>query len=98
MEEKGRPGNSCGLTDIAHCRRGITLRGKESYRAIVDVAAGPLALADRAAGRFRSEERRVGKEFVRTCRTRWSLHHQKKKTKTIPTMTQQQQLIADNTR
>src|SRR3546814_1173281 len=52
MEEKGRPGNSCGLTDIAHCRRGITLRGKESYRAIVDVAAGPLALADRAAGRF----------------------------------------------
>src|SRR3546814_19045428 len=34
------------------CRRGITLRGKESYRAIVDVAAGPLALADRAAGRF----------------------------------------------
>src|SRR3546814_9158157 len=59
MEEKGRPGNSCGLTDIAHCRRGITLRGKESYRAIVDVAAGPLALADRAAGRFlddRSEE------------------------------------------
>src|SRR3546814_20570662 len=40
------------LTDIAHCRRGITLRGKESYRAIVDVAAGPLALADRAAGRF----------------------------------------------
>src|SRR3546814_8857662 len=55
MEEKGRPGNSCGLTDIAHCRRGITLRGKESYRAIVDVAAGPLALADRAAGRFRDD-------------------------------------------
>src|SRR3546814_18552150 len=23
----------------------------------------------------RSEERRVGKEFVRTCRSRWSTHH-----------------------
>src|SRR3546814_12779347 len=55
MEEKGRPGNSCGLTEIAHCRRGITLRGKESYRAIVDVAAGPLVVADRASGRFLDE-------------------------------------------
>src|SRR6059058_6427194 len=28
----------------------------------------------------RSEERRVGKECVTTCRSRWSPHHQKKKT------------------
>src|SRR3546814_19618750 len=28
----------------------------------------------------RSEERRVGKECVRTCRSRWSPYHQKKKT------------------
>src|SRR3546814_18718002 len=27
----------------------------------------------------RSEERRVGKECVSTCRSRWSLYHQKKK-------------------
>src|SRR3546814_10792350 len=27
----------------------------------------------------RSEERRVGQECVRTCRSRWSPHHQKKK-------------------
>src|SRR3546814_14025310 len=27
----------------------------------------------------RSEERRVGKECVRTCRSRWSPYHQKKK-------------------
>src|SRR3546814_14240218 len=27
---------------------------------------------------FRSEERRVGKECVSTCRSRWSSHHQKK--------------------
>src|SRR3546814_16317976 len=28
----------------------------------------------------RSEERRVGKECVRTCRSRWSPYHEKKKT------------------
>src|SRR3546814_12128575 len=30
----------------------------------------------------RSEERRVGKECVSTCRSRWSTYHQKKKQKT----------------
>src|SRR3546814_12880279 len=30
----------------------------------------------------RSEERRVGKECVSTCRTRWSPYHYKKKTST----------------
>src|SRR3546814_13454145 len=29
---------------------------------------------------FRSEERRVGKECVSTCRSRWSPYHQKKNT------------------
>src|SRR3546814_11560898 len=29
---------------------------------------------------FRSEERRVGKEWVSTCRSRWSPYHKKKKT------------------
>src|SRR3546814_16616297 len=32
--------------------------------------------------RERSEERRVGKECVSTCRSRWSPSHQKKKFKT----------------
>src|SRR3546814_11991075 len=32
-----------------------------------------------AALLFRSEERRVGKECVSTCRSRWSPYHQKKK-------------------
>src|SRR3546814_18370157 len=31
-----------------------------------------------ARGGFRSEERRVGKECGSTCRSRWSLYHQKK--------------------
>src|SRR3546814_16649374 len=30
---------------------------------------------------IRSEERRVGKECVSTCRSRWSQHHSKKKQK-----------------
>src|SRR3546814_15681091 len=30
-------------------------------------------------GDQRSEERRVGKEWVRTCRSRWSPYHSKKK-------------------
>src|SRR3546814_15132709 len=32
-----------------------------------------------AQGSFRSEERRVGKECVRTCSTRWSPYHLQKK-------------------
>src|SRR3546814_2340411 len=31
--------------------------------------------------RYRSEERRVGKECVSTCRSRWSPYHSKKKKK-----------------
>src|SRR3546814_13819493 len=34
-----------------------------------------------AVRRWRSEERRVGKECVRTCRSRWSPYHKKKNTK-----------------
>src|SRR3546814_11385150 len=33
----------------------------------------PMMLGGRAAAGFRSEERRVGKECVSTCRSRWSL-------------------------
>src|SRR3546814_18444478 len=35
-----------------------------------------------AADLIRSEERRVGKECVSTCRSRWSPYHSKKKIKT----------------
>src|SRR3546814_11746174 len=35
--------------------------------------------ADKALAAGRSEERRVGKECVSTCRTRWSPNHIKKK-------------------
>src|SRR3546814_17926526 len=35
--------------------------------------------AKRRRGGIRSEERRVGKECVSTCRSRWSPYHEKKK-------------------
>src|SRR3546814_14179391 len=34
----------------------------------------------KVVGKDRSEERRVGKECVSTCRSGWSRHHEKKKT------------------
>src|SRR3546814_8659126 len=37
----------------------------------------PVPVADPAS--FRSEERRVGKECVSTCRSRWSPYHEKTK-------------------
>src|SRR3546814_15109364 len=40
----------------------------------VDIAVRPRALKNRRA-RKRSEERRVGKECVSTCRSRWSPYH-----------------------
>src|SRR3546814_16700197 len=45
--------------------------------------AQSLLAADQAAfgGTPRSEERRVGKECVRTCRPRWLQNHEKKKTR-----------------
>src|SRR3546814_12113159 len=39
----------------------------------------------RRFGGHRSEERRVGKECVSTCRSRWSPYHYKKKTKMTTT-------------
>src|SRR3546814_18212615 len=36
---------------------------------------------------YRSEERRVGKECVSTCRSRWSPYHYKKKIRMQQTMT-----------
>src|SRR3546814_2142136 len=37
--------------------------------------AGDLRERGRDVGEDRSEERRVGKEFVSTCRSRWSPYH-----------------------
>src|SRR3546814_13089853 len=47
---------------------------RDAYRRMFDQLV--TQLPDRAA---RSEERRVGKECVSTCRSRWSPNHYKKK-------------------
>src|SRR3546814_14189289 len=39
----------------------------------------PAAALNKAKVFIRSEERRVGKECVSTCRSRWSPYHEKKK-------------------
>src|SRR3546814_13466460 len=43
--------------------------------------AGRGSGRDRLFGKARSEERRVGKECVSTCRSRWSRYNEKKKKK-----------------
>src|SRR3546814_12878237 len=55
-------------------RSGLTQRIVDLANAIVGHIRGGLAYV-------RSEERRVGKECVSTCRSRWAPYHEKKKKK-----------------
>src|SRR3546814_17551160 len=50
-----------------------------------------------AVGRVRSEERRVGKECVSTCRSRWSPYHSKKRVETVHKITEEMQVKNTNT-
>src|SRR3546814_17160830 len=45
----------------------------EAWQGIQRVAQGPVGR--RLTAKYRSEERRVGKECVSTCRSRWSPYH-----------------------
>src|SRR3546814_21089026 len=45
----------------------------------------------------RSEERRVGKECVSTCRSRWSPYHKKKNTNTTRTTATSKNYTSDKT-
>src|SRR3546814_14210805 len=52
---------------------------------LANMIAGPIAarltlLSEMEIGWQRSEERRVGKEWVSTCKSRWSPYHRKKTT------------------
>src|SRR3546814_10262903 len=68
---------TCALPILEHER---TVLVDARISVIADGAAGEvdkflqvgLLLADRRGDRRRSEERRVGKECVSTCRSRWS--------------------------
>src|SRR3546814_12039295 len=69
-------------SDLVGARRiGASDHFAVRFPAVVDraglVRPGPAAAVGRIDGR--SEERRVGKECVSTCRSRWSPYHSKKK-------------------
>src|SRR3546814_12474167 len=72
------------LADVTELRHVVALAGA------VDRPLGPfessMAILDTGLFDKRSEERRVGKECVRTCRSRWSPYHSKKKQSTNITL------------
>src|SRR3546814_13142388 len=74
---------SSTIANAAHYNPDDThsLCGRSKYaRGAGSPLSRPLMLTRRETGR--SEERRVGKECVSTCRSRWSPYHKKKKIKT----------------
>src|SRR3546814_19619173 len=58
--------------DADPSQRCLVLTGSEkAFAAGADIKE----MVEKEAADFRSEERRVGKECVRTCRYRWSAYH-----------------------
>src|SRR3546814_6685265 len=53
--------------------------GRENWRTVFPLWGEDTAALSRRFVGERSEERRVGKECVSTCRSRWSPYHSKKK-------------------
>src|SRR3546814_20748332 len=72
-----------GLRKVRGSRRRVEAAGRQHALAVPEAVEGLRSLAgDRAeaegievAKAERSEERRVGKECVSTCRSRWSPYH-----------------------
>src|SRR3546814_11522842 len=81
----GRPGQQC--RHVGHIV-GIGLKTRRLAPCAREIERRPRRLDDRSHQRGRasvirrSEERRVGKECVSTCRSRWSPSHSKKHTHT----------------
>src|SRR3546814_12806506 len=61
----------------------------EPGRGLRDAACGRPAIGRGHPVIIRSEERRVGKECVSTCRSRWSAYHSKKNTESRTTISDQ---------
>src|SRR3546814_1461387 len=66
-------------SDLTKVRRGHQLRlvipGPSKAPSVRRDEKLVMLIAETHAARTRSEERRVGKECVRTCRCRWSPYH-----------------------
>src|SRR3546814_14831000 len=59
----------------------LAARGDQRVVTLQLIGAGMVIEPGECGGSlWRSEERRVGKECVSTCRSRWSPYHEKKKT------------------
>src|SRR3546814_2829861 len=58
-------------SDLEYPHTDILERAIELYRIAIDHVAGRIS----PVTEMRSEERRVGKECVSTCRSRWSPYH-----------------------
>src|SRR3546814_11274165 len=63
---------------VTHLRQMLRQGRLREADVIGEIADRALAMFDELA-QHRSEERRVGKECVSTCRSRWSPYHYKKK-------------------
>src|SRR3546814_15015301 len=67
------------LPGVEHGLRSHVLRGRGKGRKLRETGRGgflhPLGIAPPVPHIDRSEERRVGKECVSTCRSRWSPYH-----------------------
>src|SRR3546814_21176278 len=84
--ERLRPVFDCWANKIIHAGPtgcGIALKlcnNLMTYAAFAAIDEGVrLAKAGGIDPTLRSEERRVGKEWVSTCRSRWSPYHERKK-------------------
>src|SRR3546814_11678802 len=71
---------------LPDCRRTISrYRLQQTCRIILDDQHLAVNRLQKALSDDRSEERRVGKECVSTCRYRWSPYHEQKNTPQILT-------------
>src|SRR3546814_1991404 len=68
-------------SDLQHFRPAFACKHSARSRCFRSIRPQGSAQPHRPARFHRSEERRVGKECVSTCRSRWSPYHYKKKQK-----------------
>src|SRR3546814_16205622 len=80
-EEVGLPEGTMGNSEVGHQNLGPgRVVDQESVRITKAIRTGEFFENHAITDAVRSEERRVGKECVSTCRSRWTPYHYKKKT------------------
>src|SRR3546814_11510475 len=76
---KGRINEAIALVEAVLARNPNHPQADHLYIHLVEASANPGKAEEYADRLARSEERRVGKECVSTCRSRWSPSREKKK-------------------